>query len=152
MLKEEQDIYWNLITIFCTELSARLCTGSATRPWAQGLIPYSWYSSMHNVSHLNLGCVFGIMGMLDAQPYCICFSWVKLPGAPLPSQIKGFLPPCSPPSSIHLCHGCAGEHLSPPPSPCPRILFPIEILPAIFLLFVRSQQPSSSSSRLTARP
>lgn len=64
MLKEEQDISWNLITIFV--LSPHLCTRSATRPQAQGL-PFSWYSSKCNVAHLNLGCVFGIMGMLDAQ-------------------------------------------------------------------------------------
>lgn len=40
---------------------------------------------------LSLECVFGIMGMLDAQPYRICFSWGKLLGTPLLSQAKGFV-------------------------------------------------------------
>lgn len=70
---------------------------------------------------LSLGCVFGII--VDAQPYHICFSWGRLPGTPLPSQAKGFVLPCPPPSSIHLCRVC--QRASPPSSiPFPRILSP----------------------------
>lgn len=136
-------------------LSARLRTRHTTRPWAHSLTPWGCYFSMYNVGHLHLRGAFGITGMLDAQPYQICFSWGKrarrlhpAPPSPLPGRLdslhypKGVLFSPLPASSSA---ACVLESVSPSSIPFP--LYPLPHPKSSSTLVVcRSQRSSSSSS------
>lgn len=110
MLKEEQDISWNLIPFLHWVNSVSLCQ-SATRSWALFL------------AAAILHCVMWLIWVWDV----VLGSWAcQMPSLSAfashrasytgRSPAKGFVLPCSPPSSIHLCRAYAGERLPPPPS------------------------------------
>lgn len=59
LFKEEQDISWNLITIFALSYQHVSAPGLL-----QGLIPWSCYFSMCNAACLRLGCAFWDHGLV----------------------------------------------------------------------------------------
>lgn len=153
LFKEEQDISWNLITIFALSYQHVSAPGLLQGHGHKAL----FLGAVTSPCVLWLICVWDVLlgSWACSMPSLTRFAshGASYTGRSLAFTGKGFCSPLFSLFSIRLCCVCAGARLPPPPSPCPRIFFPIQSLPAIFL-FVRSQQSSSSSSssRLGARP